>query len=154
MDEYIINSSTLLIKCNLFNKKKTKIYEGIKEFFVSVDSNSIILDSCEFYGCPYAGRLEASKKMLNLAIKLPIVIEDTKNIIFFPTKAFENDNCIWISFNNLDSIERIKNDSTKCKLIFKNNKKVEIDTSYDIIDRQIYNCLKLEKEMAKRREKA
>ena len=41
----------------------------------------IIFNSCEFYGSTYNGRLDFSKSVLNLNIKLPIIIDIIQNIL-------------------------------------------------------------------------
>ena len=139
-DNYLITSSTLMLK--YINNKKTKIYEANKEFIVSENMSEIIFNSCQFYGSSYNGRLYFSKSILNLKIKVPIIIEDYRNIIFFPTRSIDNKDCIWISYNHLEKITK-ENDSTI--VFFDNNKRYKIDISSDIINRQFYNCLKLEK---------
>lgn len=147
VDNYLINSSTIMLK--YVSENKTRVYELNRDFIVYESMTDIVFNSCEFYGSSYNGRLEYSKSVLNLNIKLPIVIEENKKIIFFPTRAIYNDECIWISSNNLIKIEK-ENDN--CIVNFKNGKKYIIKISCDIINRQIFNCLRLEKILKSRLE--
>lgn len=146
-DSYLITSSTLMLK--YINENKTRVYEKNKDFIVSENISEIIFNSCEFYGSNYVGRLCFSKSILNLKIKVPIVIEDNKKIIFFPTRAIYNKECIWISYNNLEKVEKDVDDSL---VHFYNGKSYKIMISSDIINRQFYNCLKLEKLLKIRQE--
>ena len=40
-------------------------------------------------------------------MKVPIIVEDSKLIIFFPTSSYRGNNCIWISYNNLLKYSRV-----------------------------------------------
>lgn len=146
-DNYLVTSSTIMLK--YINETKTRVYELNREFIVYENMSDIIFNSCEFYGSTYNGRLDFSKSVLNLNIKLPIIIEENKKIIFFPTRAIYNEECIWISNNNLNKIEK---ENENCVIYFKNGKKYRINISCDIINRQIFNCLKIEKLLKTRHE--
>lgn len=152
MDEYEITSSTLMLE--YYDEEKTKIYEFDKEFIVNDSLFNIISNSCNFYGSTYDGRVEASKKILNTNIKVPIVVEDLKKIIFFPTKAIYKTGSRWISFNNLDRIEHVGRNNSLTRLCFCNGKMYDIENSYEIIHRQLFNCLTLEKTLLIRQERA
>ena len=133
------------------DEKKTKVYELNSDFVVLENMSQIIFNSCEFYGSNYIGRLYFSRSILNLKIKLPIIIEDNKKIIFFPTRAINNNECIWISYNNLKKIMKTQDGSI---VYFSNDKNFKIKISSDILDRQFFNCLKLEKLLKSRQENA
>lgn len=152
MDEYDITTSTLMLE--YCDENKTKVYEFDRDFIVNANLFEIISNSCNFYGSTYEGRLEASKKILKTNIKLPVVIEDVKKIIFFPTRATCRRGSCWISFNNLDRIEHVGRSNTSTKLCFCNGKSFDIDISYEIIHRQLFNCLNLEKILLLRQERA
>lgn len=152
MDEYEISSSTIMLE--YYDKNKTKVYELDKDFIVNDNLFNIVSNSCDFYGSSYEGRLEASKKILNTNIKLPVVVEDIKKIIFFPTRATNRIGSRWISFNNLDKIERIRKNNTLTRLYFCNGTSYDIEISYEIIHRQLFNCLQLEKTLLLRQERA
>ena len=54
MNQYEIGSSTLAIIP--ISDKISKVYEEESEYIVNKSANSIIKDSCEFYGSSYEGR--------------------------------------------------------------------------------------------------
>ena len=145
--EYEINSSTLIIFP--IDNKKCRIVESDLEFFVNKKSTKVIEESCLFFGCSYLGRVEGTKKLINVAVKAPIIVEESKKIIFFPTSSPRLDTCMWISYNNL--VKYTKNNDNNTILYFKNNQEIEIDVSYNIIDNKIVRCIKLEKELIRRK---
>lgn len=152
MDEYEINSSTLMLE--YYDENKTTVYELNDEFVVNQNILVIVENSCNFYGSTLNGRVEASKKILNTNIKLPIVVEDVKKIIFFPTSAAYRIGCKWLSFNNIDKIEKVHKNRNITRVYFSNGLINELNISYDIVYRQFYNCMLLEKTLLQRQENA
>ena len=128
---------------------KTKIITVDQEFIIDVDSKKIIDNSCRFFGSSLTERVNMTKRLINIKSKSPIVIEESRNIIFFPLKSIRDKCNIWISYNNLEKY--VKSDD-KTVFHFKNNKQVVIDFSYYIIDNQVTRSLMLDYEIKKRRE--
>ena len=128
---------------------KTKIITMDNEFILDIDSKKIIDNSCKFFGSSLNDRVNMTKRLINIKSKSPIIIEESRNIIFFPLKSTRDKCNIWISFNNLEKY--VKN-GDKTTFIFKNKKQVEIDFSYYIIDNQVTRSLMLDYELKKRRE--
>ena len=147
MKNYEINVETLLIVP--YQKGKSKVYEYDRNFIVNCISGNIIRDSCLYFGSSIDGRREAIKDILGVDMKVPILIEDSKNIIFFPVTSCINTNSIWISYQNLVKYSKINEFSTV--LYFHNNQKVIIDVKYNLIDNQIIRCIKLESLLLKRK---
>ena len=58
------------------------------------------------YGSTCEGRIKGTKMILGSNYKVPIIIEETNEIIFFPTESAKNANCIWLSLNNIRSYEK------------------------------------------------
>lgn len=152
VDEYEITSSTLMLE--YYDEDKTKVYEFNDEFIVNQNILNIIENSCNFYGSTFDGRVEASKKILSTNIKVPIVVEDVKKIILFPTKASYRVGCKWLAFNNIDKIEKINNKTNLTRVYFCNGSFQDLKISYEIIYRQFYNCMLLEKTLLMRQENA
>ena len=139
-------STVMLIGIDDF---KTKVITLDDEFIIEIDSKKIIDSSCKFFGSSLSDRVNMTKRLVAIKSKSPIIIEESRNIIFFPLKSVREKCNIWISFNNLDKY--VKN-GDKTIFLFKNNKRVVIDFSYYIIDNQITRSLMLDYELKKRRE--
>ena len=122
MKEYEINEETMaIIPINYY---QTLVKEYDREYVVEKNAYEIMENSCEYYGSTYKGRLAAAKKMLNSSYKLPIIIEESENIIFFPTKSSLLDDCCWINYNYIKKYEKLEN---RVKITFKNNEEINVD---------------------------
>lgn len=146
--KYIINSETLMLLP--YENNSTLVYELDKSFVVSERTFSIIKNSCLFFGSSFDGRREGTKSLLNCKIKVPIIIEESKEMLFFPTNSYRCVDNIWVSFNNL--LKYTKFDKVHTVLHFKNNNEIKIKVSYNIVDNQIIRCIKLDS-MFNRRKK-
>ncbi len=140
LDNYTINSATLMLLP--YRKKYTKVVEVNNVYYVNKPVIKILKYSCRFFGVNYESRRQATKNLTNISSKSPILVEETRGIIFFPTKSPREDDCAWISFGNLISYDEC---GKKCMLKFNGNKKIVINISYYIIDNQVTRALKLEK---------
>lgn len=147
IDNYEINSETLMIVP--FGRGKSKVYEFDGDYTVNMSSLSIIKNSCLYFGCSYEGRKEGTKSLIGIDMKVPIVIEDSKNMIFFPTSSCVNQSSIWISYQNLLKYSKLNEYFTL--LYFKNNKSLRVEARYNLIDNQIIRCIKLETLLTKRK---
>lgn len=144
---YEIDLSTVMLIG--VDEEKTKVITLDSEFIVDIDSKKIVDNSCKFFGSSLNDRVNMTKRLINIKSKSPIIIEESRNIIFFPLKSIRDKCNIWISFNNL---EKYVKSGDKTVFIFKNGKEVIIDFSYYIIDNQVTRSLMLDYEVKKRRE--
>ncbi len=144
---YEIDMSTVMLIGN--SLESTKVVTIEKEFIINCNSKEIINNSCRFFGSSLIERGNMSKRLINISSKVPIFIEESRNIIFFPLKSTREKINIWISFNNLLEYEQV---GKKTLLKFKNNKEVLVDFSYYMIDNQVTRCMMLDYMAKKRRE--
>ena len=93
-------------------------------------------------------RIKMTKSLVNISSKAPVLIEESRDIIFFPLKSPRLKNNIWVSFNNLNSYDKIDD---KTRLNFKGNKTILLDFSYYIFDNQVTKAILLHYEIKKRR---
>ena len=145
MNDYEINRKTLAIIP--IDKEKSKIIEEKGDFIVNKAPIKIIDDACRFFGSSYEGRFNGTKNMIGITHKSPIIIEESKKIIFFPTNSPRLERCIWLSFNNIISY---KGDGKDCIIQFSCGKKINLHSSYTIIDNQILRSTRLESVLSKR----
>lgn len=144
--EYEINSSTFAILG--INKNISKVIESDEEFYVEKSAMSIIDDSCKFFGSSYAGRFEGTKYLMGINYKSPIIIEETKNIIFFPTASPRTNECSWISLNNIVDYQKERKNT---KLEFLNGYKLDLNVSYNIFENQILRATRLDSVLRRRK---
>ena len=144
---YEIDLSTVMLIG--VDDESTKIVTIDNEFIINENSKKIIDNSCKYFGGSLIDRINMTKRLINVKTKSPIIIEESRNIIFFPLKSVREKNNIWISFNNLEKY--VKKDNATV-FIFKNKKEVVLDFSYYIIDNQVTRSLMLDYELKNRRE--
>lgn len=150
MKDYEINDETLAIMPDdLWN---SMVLEDDYKYEVNKTPLEILDYSCKYFGSSYPGRKDGSKDILNSSYKLPILVEDTRNIIFFPTSSPLDDNCIWISLSNIKDYKKV--DKNKTEILFKNNKVIIVDVSYYSFNNQVMRASRLESIIRTRKEKA
>ena len=132
INNYEVSSSTIAIIP--LDKGKSKIIEEDETYVVLKSPKDIIEDSCRYFGSSYEGRHEGTKFLTGINYKSPIIIEETNEMIFFPTSSPRFDNCYWIALRHIDKYEREQN---KCKIIFKNGISLPLDISYGSLQNQI-----------------
>ena len=99
MNDYEINAQTLAIIP--LKEGKSKVIEVNNSFIINKTPIKIIDNSCKFFGSSYEGRFSGTKNLTGITHKSPIIVEESRKMIFFPTKSPRLDSCIWISFNNI-----------------------------------------------------
>lgn len=147
MNNYIINIETLLIIP--YGRGKSKIFENDRNFVVNETTSNILKNSCLFFGASIEGRRDAVKQILGVDMKVPIIVENIKDMIFFPVSDCIKKNSTWISYQNLLKYSKFNEFSTV--LYFKSGKKNRVDVKYNLIDNQVLRCIKLETLINKRK---
>jgi competence protein ComK len=136
---YEINNDTQLIMP--VGKNSSKIIEVDDEYFIKEKTLNILEHSCEYFGSSLEGRKEGTKKLLGITHKSPIIVEESRKIIFFPTTSPEKDDCIWI---NLDKIEKYyKSGKKKSSIQFKSGDIINFDVSIGSLTNQILRATRL-----------
>ena len=137
---YAINKNTCVIKTE--DKNNTKIIEKGKVLNRKEEPLTIINDSCSYYRYSLSYRLEESKNVFKGSYKSPIIIDEENKIIFFPIKSITSKINTWISYNNLITFIRKKQNTI---LIFNDGTSFIVPVNYSIISSQISKCFILEK---------
>ncbi len=118
-----------------------KIVESEDVYLVKNTPMEILEHSCEYFGSSYEGRKEGTKKLLGITHKSPIIIEESRKIIFFPTTSPDNYNCIWINLEKIDKYFKIEKKKSAIK--FKNGDIMHFDISYGSLSNQILRATRL-----------
>ena len=145
MISYEINRNTMALIP--INDKQTKIIERNRIFIINQNIMDIIKYSCEYFGSSYLGRKEGTRKLTGITHKSPIIIEESNNLIYFPTESPRLNSCSWIGFNN---IKKYINNNGKATIIFDNDKVLDLNISYNSLDNQVLRSSKLESILRKR----
>ena len=143
---YEIDLSTLMLIGQ--EDGTTKVFTKNGDFIVDDNAKNIIEKSCNYFGSSLVERIKATNRLVKMASKTPIIIEESRNIIFFPLKSTREKNNIWISYNNLSKYIQ---DDDKTIFEFTSGKIIELTFSYYIIDNQVTRSLILDYELNNRR---
>lgn len=138
--DYEINDDTLAIIPCLNNS--SKIIEYDTECIVNNSPYEVMEYSCEYFGSSLAGRIHGAKKILGSIYKVPLFVDDSRNIVFFPTKSPTASDNIWLSLNNIDHYRKISDNRTA--IFFKNGQKFIVDLPYYSINNQVLRATRLE----------
>ncbi len=149
LDSYEINKHTIAIipiKSNV-----SKVIEDDNIYFINKTTTEIIDDSCRYFGSSYAGRFEGTKSLIGFNYKTPIIIEESTEIIFFPTSSPRIDDCYWISLKHISNYRKSENSSSGSILILSNGQDLELKISYSSLENQILRATRLESMMRQRK---
>ena len=138
--KYEIIKGTLAIVPN--DEESSLIYEDNDRYIVIQKPYQIMESSCLYFGSSYRGRKEGAKDILGAEYKVPIIVDDSDNIIVFPTTSPLSQDCVWISLNHVKKYERI--DANNTKIIFDNNKEIIVDCSYRTMENQLSRASRLD----------
>ncbi len=138
--KYEISKGTLAILPN--EKNSSVVYEDDERYIIKETPFQIMEDSCKYFGSTYEGRKDGAKEMLGAEYKVPIVVEDSSNLIVFPTTSPLSDDCVWISLKRVEKIEKI--DANNTKIIFDNKTEIIVDSSYRTIENQLSRASRLD----------
>lgn len=144
---YYINRGTCAVIP--VDKGVSKVIELDSSYIVDKSPNEIIDDSCKYFGSSYQGRFDGAKKILNMNYKLPIMIEEFNNLIFFPTSSPRFGECNWISLGN---IKNYLKDGAFSKIIFNNDSDITLEISYYSLENQIFRATMLDSFLRRRRD--
>jgi comK protein len=136
---YEINEGTLAI---LAKNKKSLILEDDKKYVVDSLPFDVVDHSCKYFGSSYEGRKEGTKEILHINYKVPIIVDNSRNLIFFPTNSPISDDCSWLSLKSIKSIK--EGDFNTTDVIFNNGVSINIPVSKRTIDNQILRASRLD----------
>lgn len=139
INEYEINNSTLAIIP--IDENTSHIYEEEAEYIINKNSNKLIDYNCKFYGSSYKGRCEGTKHLTGIKSKFPVIIEESRNIIFFPTSSYRSNENSWLALNK---IKQYKANSCGTKIVFNNEKEIEFPISFYSLDNQFSRAIRLQ----------
>ncbi len=138
MKNYLISNDTYAIVPTIQGSKIVNKYGSI---FTDFTTKNLINLNCKYYGSSLDGRISGSRDMLGVSYKVPIIISESFKIIMFPTTSVRNVDCVWI---NIAAILFYKNKNNTVHITFKNDKKLIINISFGVFEKQLLRASRLE----------
>jgi len=146
MDSYEINEDTVALVPK--DDKHTIVYEVNDSFVVDKSTLKIMEDSCEYFGSSLEGRQVGTSKLMGFTHKVPVIIEESFDLIFFPTLSPKSHQCSWIAYSHVFKPDKFKD---KTILELRNGKKILVDVSTAVIHNQLYRCSRLKDTLQQRK---
>lgn len=145
--KYEVSNGTLAIVPN--EKESSLVYEDEERYIINEKPFKIMEESCKYFGSTFEGRKDSAREILGAEYKVPIIVEDTDNLVVFPTTSPYSDECVWISLKRVKKYEKI--DACNTKIIFDNNKEIIVPCSYRSIENQVSRASRLDLILRKRK---
>lgn len=142
-----ISSKTCALSSD--DSKGCTLIEEKKDINIDMPLKDYLNYNCEYYGSSLEGRLKSAQHLLGMKYKLPIIVEESRNMIFFPTSALDSDNCSWIALNNIYKFEE-KNSCTE--VTFNSGRKMLLDISIESFQNQLLRATQLQLILKSRKE--
>ena len=139
INKYEFSKGTLAIVPN--DEESSLVLEDNDRYIVQNSPFKIMDDSCRYFGSSYQGRKDGAKDILGAEYKVPIIIEDSNNLIAFPTTSPFASDCCWISLNRVHNIYKVDNYNTK--IIFDNNEEIIVPCSFRSVENQMSRAARL-----------
>lgn len=137
-EKHEISTNTCAISYK--EEEKCTIIEGKEKIDVDMNLQDYLNYNCEYYGSSFEGRHKGSQSILGMKYKLPIIIEESKEIVFFPTKAYNHIECAWISLHNITSYEQSSHSTI---VTFNSGIKAKYNISLESFENQLIRANKL-----------
>ncbi len=140
INKYEFSKGTLAVVPN--DQESSLVFEDNDRYIIQNTPFQIMEDSCRYFGSSYQGRKEGAKAILGAEYKVPIVIEDSSNLIAFPTTSPFASDCCWISLNRVQNIYKI--DSCNTRIVFDNNEEIIVPCSFRSVENQLSRAARLD----------
>jgi len=128
IEDFEINPLTIaVLPIEYGGKLYSKAYQLDDELISPFKPLELIRKCCRLYGSSYEGRKDGSKYLIGITHKIPITIDSTNLMYFFPTTSPNKPQCAWISHEHIKDYKKM--DSTHTLVSFRNNKSIVIPVS-------------------------
>ncbi|OMP67115.1 competence protein ComK [Domibacillus epiphyticus] len=140
---FCIQSNTMLLQ-PVDSGQKTIVLESYKEpKLIHEKTFTIVRKSCLHYLSTYDGRKKASKQLLGVKTKLPLVIDHVGGIYLFPVSSHVKPDCVWISLAHVQNLNTVEKKQTE--ITFKDGQKAIVNASILVLFSQIHLAMELQK---------
>ncbi|MGG5253323.1 competence protein ComK [Neobacillus sp. SM06] len=149
IEEYEVNPYTMFIKPTVYGSKVySQIYELEDEFLSPFKPIEIIKKSCEYFSSSFEGRKNGTKQLIGITHKVPIAIDPSNYIYFFPTTSPNRSECIWVSHEHVLNYARFAPDQTQ--VTFQNKQSFIFPISYSSFENQLLRTALLRTKLMQR----
>ncbi|MBR2679830.1 MAG: competence protein ComK [Exiguobacterium sp.] len=108
-EKYRITKRTVaILPCFDIMKQSRIILEDGTEISTPLRPYQLLQLSCRQYNSSIEERIFIAKRVAGVKGKVPVVIEPTSGLVFFPTKSPKRDDCEWYAWSHIRDILNIE----------------------------------------------
>ncbi|GGM25207.1 competence protein [Paraliobacillus quinghaiensis] len=136
--DYEINPLTIaIIAMKVNGHYHSKVIEASEESIQHIKrSPRKIMDlGCKYFGSSLQGRQEGARDVCGIQNKVPISVDPSSGMYFFPTASPQNPYCSWISHTYIDRIRKAPGRGTE--FVFKDGSVIILEVSYGSMINQL-----------------
>ncbi|ANU27570.1 competence protein ComK [Planococcus versutus] len=145
--EYAISSETIVILpdfdengfLNALICKKDGITQAGLSPFNLIDTN------LRFRGSSMRGALDGARTLLDKAYMNPVILDNERDIILFPSKSPFREDCVWLSLRHVRTYKRSGASHTRVEL--SNGSTIRLDVSFHTFNKKIQRAYELRYKM-------
>ncbi|UII56916.1 competence protein ComK [Cytobacillus spongiae] len=149
VEEYEINSSTMIVVPTTYGGETYSLILELEDEFISpFRPIEIIKNSCHYFGASYEGRKEGTRQLIGITHKVPITIDPTNFIYFFPTTSPSNSQCIWVSHEHV--LNHHRHEANQTIVTFRNKQTYILPISNHSFENQLLRTALLRTKLMQR----
>lgn len=117
------------------------VYNNRTKIFVNSKIEHVLSQFCLQHGSTKEGRIHFFSHTQGIARKVPVLISEQYEIIFFPLFGKRNKDQIWIQYQPIKKI--VNEDNISTQIYFKNECELCVNVNYRSIRRQMLRCKRM-----------
>ncbi len=145
MKNYLIDNDTVAL---LKKRDKTIIYtlDDLKIF--NTNYKFILEYNCNYYGSSLDGRKKSAKSILNVKYRVPIIVDESHNIILLQLNSSRDKECLFLVANKILDMEEENN---QLKITCINKQEFYVNLSKKSLEKMLLQSFKLNNTLKSRK---
>ena len=149
LEDFEINPLTIaVLPMEYGGKLYSKVYQLDEELYIPYKPLDLIKKGCITYCSSYEGRKAGSRHLTGITHKIPITIDSTNSMFYFPTISPNKPHCAWISHEHVKDYKKVNSKNTQ--VIFRNNLSIVIPISIYSFETQLFRTALLRTKLAQK----
>lgn len=121
------------------NKKCSRLYFlGGEVVEVATSPRSILEKLCLMMGSSMQGRMDAFKHLVKVQKKVPVLVSQCRECIFFPTNGVNVEDGIWLQYKYIKKVTSVT--TSKCIVHFNDGNEMVLPVGCRVIYKQLKRC--------------
>lgn len=136
-EKYRITKRTVaILPCYDIMKQSRIILEDGTEISTPLRPYQLLQLSCRQYNSSIEERIFVAKRVAGVKGKVPVVIEPTSGLVFFPTKSPKREDCEWYAWSHVRDIATV-DETTHGVIITQDGHRIQTNATAYVLKNQI-----------------